>query len=367
MGEAFVAVADDINSLHYNPAGLSNITVREAAGMYTKDQFDASVLFLGYAQGFKHVGTFALSVLTLQTGDMDWDGKIVKASQDTVFTLGYAKKALKNFSAGLNLKMLQSSLVETYKATAYAADAGCLYQTPVKGLAAGLSLQNYGTELTFIEEGDPLPLTLRTGLSYKYKLGKDNSFILATDLVQFRNQDAKYNLGAEYNFKNMFSLRMGYKMGYDLESLTFGFGFFWNGFQFDLSQTSMETMDAAMRTSFSMKPAPPRPSKPVVLNDDTKKIYERAKYLWKAGKYKAALGKLDFIIERKQADDKINKIWKKLKWLSVILPEETGKDKKAQLVRKGMNAYIGPKTDIVLAFNFLLYSQESGKKNAAIG
>ena len=122
-----------------------------------------------------------------------------------------------------------------------------------------------GTELTFIEEGDPLPLTLRTGLSYRYKLGKDNSFILATDLVQFKDQDAKYNLGAEYNFKNMFSLRLGYKMGYDLEALTFGFGFFWNGFQFDLSQTSMETMDAAMRTSFSMKPTPPRPSKPVVL------------------------------------------------------------------------------------------------------
>src|SRR5262249_52024771 len=53
-----------------------------------------------------------------------------------------------------------------YNAQAFGGDAGVLV-TPVDKLRIGLAILNVGQDVQFISAGDPLPTTVRLGISYK--------------------------------------------------------------------------------------------------------------------------------------------------------------------------------------------------------
>ena len=61
MGNAFTAVADDINSLAWNPAGLSLLSRRELGVMHSELFADTRYDFLGYAHPMK-TGTLGLGI-----------------------------------------------------------------------------------------------------------------------------------------------------------------------------------------------------------------------------------------------------------------------------------------------------------------
>ncbi len=252
MAEAFVAVADDVNTLQYNPAGLTNINnKREMSVMYAKSFVDMSHMYTAYAHNFGNPGAIGASVFIFEGGDLEWDGELVKVQQDYVYTVGYAKQVFNRLSLGVNAKMINSTLVERYKATAYAADLGILYKTPLRGLSMGASLQHIGTNLTYIEVGDPLPRTLRLGTAYTRNFGAHNKFIIALDAVKLE-ENTKYNVGAEWTYHDIITCRCGYKIGYDLESYTIGVGLSWKGLKFDWGQIPMGELEQLERMSFTM-------------------------------------------------------------------------------------------------------------------
>src|SRR5579863_6526746 len=78
--------------------------------------------------------------------------------------LGFAR----NFGSvhtGIALKYLNSTLIDQYKATAYAGDAG--FQIPFGSrLVIGSAIQNIGTSMKYLDSGDPLPRIARIGASY---------------------------------------------------------------------------------------------------------------------------------------------------------------------------------------------------------
>ncbi|MEW6681037.1 MAG: hypothetical protein AB1297_08510, partial [bacterium] len=70
MGEAFVGLADDINSLYWNPAGLANLKEREASFMFLKPFDEVKGLGYGYLSGVfpTHKAIFATSISYLDYG-----------------------------------------------------------------------------------------------------------------------------------------------------------------------------------------------------------------------------------------------------------------------------------------------------------
>ena len=58
MGEAYVAVSDDINALFSNPAGLAIIQKKELTTMYFKGLTDVQTGFLGYVVPWKKGATW---------------------------------------------------------------------------------------------------------------------------------------------------------------------------------------------------------------------------------------------------------------------------------------------------------------------
>src|SRR3989339_1112789 len=71
MGEAFVGLADDINTLQFNPAGLSNILNKEIGAMYFKGLSDTGYGNIAYAQPVKIIGNIGGAKKTLKGGKIE--------------------------------------------------------------------------------------------------------------------------------------------------------------------------------------------------------------------------------------------------------------------------------------------------------
>ncbi|MDD5687131.1 MAG: PorV/PorQ family protein [Elusimicrobia bacterium] len=255
MGEAFVAVCDDTNALYYNPAGLVNIEGNEIASMYLKGRVDENYGLVGWVGTPSNgIGSFGASFLYYDGGNFEWnnlDGtsRNVKAQQDIVGTIGYGKEIFNNFSLGLTAKYLSSKLVETYSGTAYAVDFGILYYTTVDGLSTGLAVQNVGTKLKYIEQGDALPMNIRLGIAYNKTVLQNHSFLIAIDTVKPNESNIRENIGIEYSFKETVFLRFGYKVGYDIDKVTLGAGFQMKGLKVDYGIGLVETLNPNQRVS----------------------------------------------------------------------------------------------------------------------
>ncbi len=236
MGEAFTAVADDVQALHYNPAGLATLQSNEVSLMYIHSILD---IYYGYAAYTQPIGqgVAAGSIITLQGGiininDEDGSSTTLKAQQDYVVTIGYAldiTQYIPGLSVGVAGKVITSTLLEEYSAQAYAGDIGVVYNPPVEGLRFGVALQNIGTELKYQDYGDPLPLTSRIGSAYQLSLGEEQYLTGAIEMVNAKN----IHLGVECGLGGIFFARGGYKRGYALDNVTFGAGFKINSIQLD--------------------------------------------------------------------------------------------------------------------------------------
>ena len=241
MGGAFTAVADDATALYWNPAGITNI-LRPAAHFYYAPWFvdidfthGAAVVPLG------RMGTIGLSITSVTMGEMkvrtlqvpEGTGELFEVSNLALATT-YARKLTDRFSFGLNIKLVQEKIWHM-NANVIAADVGCLFVTKNKGIRIGMSISNFGSKMKLegydterdfdIDEtifgnndkidshldtqGWPLPLVFRAGISKDVLDDKMHKLTLAGDAIHPNNNYEYLNLGLEYTFMGIGSVRAG--------------------------------------------------------------------------------------------------------------------------------------------------------------
>jgi predicted porin len=160
------------------------------------------------------------------------------------FGLSYARNLTDRFSIGLTAKFIHEQIFHS-TANGAAMDIGALFDTQFYGMKIGMSITNYGTkmqmggrDLQAQLDVDPtvsgnsettqallktdayeLPLMFRIGVSVDVLKGYGKSnLILAVDALH-PNDDVEYlNIGCEYTFNKMVSLRAGYKTLFAKES-----------------------------------------------------------------------------------------------------------------------------------------------------
>lgn len=233
MGEAYVAVADDISSLYWNPAGLASIEDIGATFMYSKWLADINYNYVaGVLPAEKLDGVLGISVTLLNSGDINRTnnkGEIGGTfnNKDLSLSVSYAKKMRGLLdSVGGTVKYINRT-IDDKKSNGFAADIGGLVK-PTKRLTLGLSIQNIGPSTkAFVTEKDSLPLTVKAGVSYKLL---DDALTLAMDTNFPSDNKANVHLGAEYNLRELLSFRFGYRTDTIKEhgnssGLTAGFGF----------------------------------------------------------------------------------------------------------------------------------------------
>jgi len=264
MGEAYVAVADDANTVYWNPAGLNNISQPEITAMHNEWFENIRYEFLGYVQPTRKYGNFGIGFILLHMGKINrtredeaglygGEGGTFNVS-DKSFIFAYGRKITDDISSGISLKIIQQINADA-RGTGVGFDLGCLYKMPVDNLMAGLSIQNIGPAIKIEKEQFALPLNIKLGLSYKIR----QTFLLAIDLNQPVDNYLNIGLGSECWFKNIFALRIGYKYqsgANDLGSssgLRIGCGFRWRNYGVDYAFVPYGELGNTHRISLHVK------------------------------------------------------------------------------------------------------------------
>ncbi|HEU4333935.1 MAG TPA: PorV/PorQ family protein [Candidatus Eisenbacteria bacterium] len=249
MGDAYVAIADDATAVYWNPAGIARLSGQTITLNHTA--WPAEILFdqAAYVFGIKWIpGMFGVNVraLTMSRDKVrttylpDGTGETFDAGE-WAYGLTYARSLTDKFSAGLSVNYVQTGLDDiTGKSTTF--DFGTLYDIGVLGAKIGMSIQNIGSDMTFIEESVKMPVFFRVGGSFSMLQQGESRLLAAAEFTHPPDNSEKLNLGAEYSFRDYLFLRGGYKMNYDTEGLTAGFGV---KFPLTLVKSSVARLDYA--------------------------------------------------------------------------------------------------------------------------
>ncbi|HRY29674.1 MAG TPA: PorV/PorQ family protein [Elusimicrobiota bacterium] len=263
MGEAFTALADDVNAVAWNPAGLGKLTSPEFTAMHTQWFQDSDYEFVAAAYPSKWgtfgigMASFAVDKIEKRLADTDVpDGTF--ESKDAAYTLSYGLGLGEDWAAGVNAKYLRQSL-DGRSATGLAADLGGLWRTPHRPLSLGLTVRHLGSEVKFVDEGDPLPLTITLGASYK--LFQDRLSV-GLDLRQPKDNDLQYGVGTEYVQPCFWDLKGSLRAGYnsagtdptdELTGISIGAGLAWRSWGFDAAWVPYGVLGQTFRYAFLVK------------------------------------------------------------------------------------------------------------------
>ncbi len=231
MGDAYVAISDDATAVYWNPAGIARMSGQSISLNHTA--WPANILFdqAAYVFSIKWIpGMLGVNVRALtMSRDVVRTTYLPEGTGDTfdagewAYGITYARALTDKFSAGFSINYIQTGL-DDVKGSSTTFDFGTLYDVGVLGAKIGMSIQNVGSEMTFLEEKVKMPVFFRVGGSFDVMQHGENRLIAAAEFTHPPDNSEKLNLGAEYGFHDYLFVRGGYKLNYDTEGLTAGFG-----------------------------------------------------------------------------------------------------------------------------------------------
>lgn len=243
MGEAFVAVANDFSALQYNPAGLVLNKDNGLSFTHTAWFADSRIENLGAVYHFGGSNAVGFSVTSFRTDDMkvtteyqpNGTGSYFRFS-DLSLGLSYSRQFTDQFSFGATVKYVEETLGELKMRTVLG-DIATFYKTGLGTTRFAVVISNFGSQVSPSGTVDliggrtasefqkfPPPTLFRIGFAFEPYMNDKNRVTTSIQLNS-PNDNAEYlNIGAEYSYREMLSLRAGYKFNVDAENFSLGAG-----------------------------------------------------------------------------------------------------------------------------------------------
>lgn len=290
MGGAGVTSTSEAMGSYYNPGMLGTFGQSDVQFTYNAWFADISLSHFLAAIHLGELGTAAISATQLSSGDIDvrtvehplGTGERYSVN-DLLIGLGYGFKVTDRFSFGVMVNYVSERIwhSSTYN---FGVNIGTLYQLSTDGLRIGASLVNFGTknrytgtDLKIRYDLDPtrygdnssipgevstddysLPVVFRVGLGYPLKVDDSNTLNLAIDALHPSDNSESLNLGAEWAYRKVLALRVGYQSLFQQDSelgLTVGSGIAWDGLgyelRFDYAWASHDRLGSVQRVTLS--------------------------------------------------------------------------------------------------------------------
>ena len=269
MGSTFAASIAGVNSIMYNPAMMSAIKTPEFGFSHTKWLLDSSHNFIGFAMPINREGqrkgndgfVLGLGITRLTSGSIesrsaDRSRTGTYQAYDQSISIAGAKR-IKNTRLGASIKYIESSIAGE-KASSIAVDFGLSRQLRSLPLMIGLSVQNLGKSMKFINQEDSLPLKVTAGAL----VGIIPGFNMAFDIQRaIYDKQTIFNLGTEYSVFPGFALRSGLAITNESGDSGLGFGKNFNmgagfgtlGTQIDYAITPFGELGNAQRITVKRK------------------------------------------------------------------------------------------------------------------
>jgi len=289
MGNAGGAANFGIESYWFNPAAVGAVERHEVSFSHLRWFADIDYNYVAASIPAGKAGTFVASLTALNSGAIDvrttnqplGTGETFDVS-DVGIGVGWARPITDRFSVGARLTYLQERIWHS-SASSAVIDLGTMYTVTDGGLVIGAAITNLGTgakydgrDLSITYDQDPnssgdnntipaefftdkfgVPITLRFGLALPVRLNQANRLRFAVDALHPSDNSESMNLGAEYQYKDVFALRAGWQQLFLSDSeagLTLGAGFKGEmnnsiGFHLDYAYTDQGRLEQAHRFS----------------------------------------------------------------------------------------------------------------------
>ena len=240
MGEAYTAVGGDAGAPYFNPAAATWFPSTEFSFMHVSYLTDASLEHFAVLTGSRSL-RFGLGLYLGKTADFErrdntpTDDPLGRFDEHN-FTASsfWAIPVSDKLGIGSSFKWAYQKL-DIEDASAFAVDLGAIYaHSPV--LSLGASVRNLGTRPKFIAESFDLPREFRLGAAYDFRESRKlKGLLLSTDyiLANWGENNSRLNIGSEYTYQNLISLRLGYSLGYESRGLSAGGGISYINYRFD--------------------------------------------------------------------------------------------------------------------------------------
>ncbi|MCX6138725.1 MAG: PorV/PorQ family protein [Ignavibacteriales bacterium] len=272
MGDAYGVLASGAEAVFWNPAGVARVQNNELSMTYLKWIFDTQQAAFSYATTIESFGAVGVQFQYVDFGEIqeaiwsptytdrsnpdhvDYPGLTGRTFRPFSYLLGvtYANQITDKFSTGLSVKYAHESLYngevaatvvdqnhdgvpEEIKVNTWANgiifDFGLDYSTGFRTVRIGASMQNFGANVKYASETNPVPMALRVGVAADV-IGEgallvssdENRLGVAFDFFQPNDYAQQMHLGAEYEYAHLLAVRAGYKFNYDADGLTVGAG-----------------------------------------------------------------------------------------------------------------------------------------------
>ena len=281
LGETAVSNANDASALFWNPALAAQggrTEVGLASAMYFAD------VALHYAAGYTRVGpiTLGVSIQALDSGEMpvttefsgpEGTGETFRLV-DLAVGLTVSQALTDLFSYGVTAKYVRES-VAGVSTKAGLLDLGVFYKIGDTGVQLGVAIRNFGFETTpggsisrttldgqtivTVFDGAEPPTTFMLGASYRpFASTGQHDLVLSGQLTNPNDNAERYNVGAEYTWNNLLSLRAGYRFGVDEATLpSVGAGLLvpgiGPGLRIDYGFTNLERLGSVHRVGINLR------------------------------------------------------------------------------------------------------------------
>jgi len=255
MGGAFVAIADDVNSSYWNPAGIVQLNT-PVVGFMHSNPFSVEGLSLDYL-AFVHPTAFSflnggVGISYQRSSANLEEEESTNQMATSIYTLSFGAKLLERVFYGFNFKSINIETNVGDSTAGEAFDFGLLYKFNER-YSAGLMMRNLSGKLT----NETIASEKRVGIAGRFW---DNRFILALDAsskqeAEQQQEAWQLHYGAEFQFTEHVAVRLGY----DKDNFTggvgiqFDFGGLMRGASLDYSYAANQELEHTHRFALSLE------------------------------------------------------------------------------------------------------------------
>lgn len=231
MGGALVSVTNDVYSVYWNPAGLTQLEGPEMTFALRSMSLDRDNYSAGYGRQIEPDGAFGILWLHGGTEIQGRDTSGRKTEQwldsDNAVYVAFGRKVREQVSVGVAMKVLRHTL-GGQDAKGFGFDLGMQAQ-PWPHIALGLAIQHLGAKMSWqtdlwdqaTSREDQMPVSVVMGTSCRLFARR---LMISVDGFKTGKADIDINAGVELAPNEMIAVRIGTRGIFNEEDRTWGAG-----------------------------------------------------------------------------------------------------------------------------------------------
>lgn len=366
MGGAFFAISDDATASYWNPAALHMLDRKEFAFMQAQ-MFEGTTLnFISLVLPTVSRGTFGIFMDQMTSGGFEKVAITVDPNTDEIVKLDYlgsfsvserviglswGRNISRKIAFGVSVRNMTRQ-VDTSKDSFNLIDIA-MYADVSKMYKVAFGVQNIFS-MKSGDTDDEFPVGFKLGQSLRLFKGS-----LIFDLDYIKQGDASnIRFGGEYWPLYWAAFRFGVLATPQIQEADFGIGLKYKSFNLDISQ-GIHSLGNTTKFSVGFRFGE---STKATHDSEIRKIVRQALQYFKAGYFSKAVQKLKEALDADPSNTEIRNMLDKLEKAITFIPNATGSDEIATLVRRGIIAYVDGR-DLRSAVNVLRYAYNKNPKD----